>query len=345
MGKQAEKYKLMDIVKCKTEAEEIKDSFLYLEEVNEDGGTVTYVLRWVVRDYRRIAPGIRYRCHYIRIGKSIHTLRILKYDTKARDLRDKRLFCILLGITPSPSDAEVSFVLIGNRNREIYPKNKPKLEHILDRECFYEFSESCVPTEHLDLVSVCKITVGQSVKVAIGIEKSTVCRDFEHLYDSGLLSDVKICVENREFDAHKTVLAARSPVFAAMFRNQMKENSENRIEVADSNETAVGELLRYLYAERTIPLTIDLALDLFELADKYDIQNLKSETANYLRCNFSIENILDILVAAHLHDEKRMKMEAIEYIANNLWYLLKSPKWKIFRSNLELVDCILAYLS
>ncbi|GBO30796.1 Speckle-type POZ protein [Araneus ventricosus] len=335
----------METVKYKKDAEEIDGSFLHVEEANEDEGNITYVLRWVVRDYARIVAGIYYRCHYISIGKSIHNLRILKHDTKVRDFRDRKLYCILLGLTPATSCAKISFVLIGSRNREIQPENKGVLQHILDRRCFYEFSESYLPTEHLDLVAVCKITAAKSIRVGVGIEKSTILQDFECLYGSGLLSDVKLCVGDREFDAHKVVLAARSPVFAAMLRNKMKENSENRIEVEDSNETAVGELLRYLYAEKTIPLTIDLALDLFELADKYDIQTLKSETANYLRCNFSVENILDILVAADLHDEKQMKKEAIEFIADNLWCLLKTPKWKTFRTRLELVDCILAYLS
>ncbi|CAL1262199.1 unnamed protein product, partial [Larinioides sclopetarius] len=47
----------MDTVKYKKDAEEIDDSFLHVEEVNEDEGNVTYVLRWVVRDYARIMAG------------------------------------------------------------------------------------------------------------------------------------------------------------------------------------------------------------------------------------------------------------------------------------------------
>ncbi|XP_055952816.1 TD and POZ domain-containing protein 1-like isoform X1 [Argiope bruennichi] len=336
---------VMDTMKYKKDAEELADSILYLEEVCEDKGDVTYMLRWVVRDYSRFMPGIQYHCHYIRIGKCIHSLKVLKHDTKVKDIRDKRLYSILLGLTPASSCANISFVLIGRRNKEIRPQNKVNLGCNPDRKCFFEFAESDLHTDHLELVALCRITVVGKVNVSPGIEKSTILQDFEALYNSGLFSDVILCIGGREFNVHKAVLAARSPVFAAMFRNEMKENSENRIQIEDSNEIAVEELLRYLYAEKTIPLTPYLALDLFELADKYDIQNLKAETVDYLKCNFSVENILDILVAADLHDERALKAEAIEFISNNLWHLLKTAKWKIFRTNLELVDCILAYLS
>ncbi len=43
------------------------------------------------------------------------------------------------------------------------------------------------------------------------------------LFPQGTFSDVTLSVGATEFKAHKAILAARSPVFAAMFEHSMEE--------------------------------------------------------------------------------------------------------------------------
>ncbi len=52
----------------------------------------------------------------------------------------------------------------------------------------------------------------------------TVCEDFAALLSSEKSSDVEFIVEERSFPAHRLILSARSPYFAAMFQNGMKES-------------------------------------------------------------------------------------------------------------------------
>ena len=52
----------------------------------------------------------------------------------------------------------------------------------------------------------------------------TLSSDLGSLQDRGTFSDVTLSVSGRVFKAHKALLAARSPVFSAMFEHSMEES-------------------------------------------------------------------------------------------------------------------------
>ncbi|GFW63725.1 speckle-type POZ protein [Trichonephila clavipes] len=326
--------------------DEVPDSYLYLQQICKNESKTQYTFKWTVRDYEKISVNKSYSCHYIRIGKELHRLRILKHESKSRDARERRHFYLFLGITPFPSCAEVTISIIGKKDQEIEAECIGRsLGQNSRQNCFFEFAESSIYLKSgLDLIVLCNIFVDDPHgKISIGL-KNNILADFEHLYDNKLFSDMTICVGDKLFNAHRLVLAARSPVFESMFKNEMKESNENRLVITDSDEKTFGEFLRYFYIGEIGPLTSDHALNLLVLADKYDVPELKAEIVDYLRCELSTENALSILIEAHLHNEKVLKREAVEFIGNNLWYIINSPRWKEFRHNLDLVDCILAYV-
>ena len=47
--------------------------------------------------------------------------------------------------------------------------------------------------------------------------------DLASLLSSGSFADVTLEIESQEFQAHRAILAARSPVFSAMFQHAMEE--------------------------------------------------------------------------------------------------------------------------
>jgi len=70
-----------------------------------------------------------------------------------------------------------------------------------------------------------------------------------------------------EFEAHKAVLAARSPVFAAMFEHEMEERKKNRVEITDVDVEVLREMLRFIYTGKSNALD-KMADDLLAAADK-----------------------------------------------------------------------------
>jgi speckle-type POZ protein len=70
-----------------------------------------------------------------------------------------------------------------------------------------------------------------------------------------------------EFQAHKAVLAARSPVFAAMFEHEMEERKQGRVEITDVETEVLREMLRFIYTGKAGGLD-KMADDLLAAADK-----------------------------------------------------------------------------
>ena len=81
--------------------------------------------------------------------------------------------------------------------------------------------------------------------------------DFQKLFESMELSDVTFNVRCRISDSirsvyvctalHKTILAARSPLFAAMFKHPSKEKLSGIVNVPDIEPDVFKVLLRYIY--------------------------------------------------------------------------------------------------
>ena len=74
-------------------------------------------------------------------------------------------------------------------------------------------------------------------------------------------------VEGKEFRVHKAILGAQSPVFAAMFEHETKEQVENRVEIPDMSSDVFEHLLRFIYSGK-VPEMDKVALDLLSVADQ-----------------------------------------------------------------------------
>lgn len=96
-------------------------------------------------------------------------------------------------------------------------------------------------------------------------------KNYQSLLESGHLSDVTIIVGGKEFKLHKTVLAARSPVFLAMFVNNCKEASESRVTIDDIPVDAFEALIKFIYGGLT-PNLESHAMELFVAADKVKLK-------------------------------------------------------------------------
>ncbi|XP_065205293.1 speckle-type POZ protein B-like isoform X4 [Planococcus citri] len=151
------------------------------------------------------------------------------------------------------------------------------------------------------------------------------------------IADVVLSIKGKEFSAHKVILAARSPVFAVMFKHDAKENKENRVNIDDMDEEVVSEMLRYIYTGKCEKLP-ELAYGLLAAGDKYDLNHLKMICAEELYKNLSVENAASILALADMHGVKELKNEVIKFITTRPTEILNTAGWKSIRSNFELAD-------
>lgn len=78
-------------------------------------------------------------------------------------------------------------------------------------------------------------------------------------------------------NAHRFILTARSPVFAAMFNSGMSECLTGKVRIENVDPTTFRDFLKFLYTGMLEP-SADRE-ELFVLADKYQVETLM----NYCR--------------------------------------------------------------
>ena len=93
---------------------------------------------------------------------------------------------------------------------------------------------------------------------------------------NGKMTDVEFLVGEEAFGAHRSLLSARSPVFAAMFASGMKEAETGKVRIEDVDARTFQNLLKFLYTGTLGTSAIDK--ELFRMADKYQVETLIKES-------------------------------------------------------------------
>ncbi|XP_071033416.1 speckle-type POZ protein B-like [Parasteatoda tepidariorum] len=175
---------------------------------------------------------------------------------------------------------------------------------------------------------------------------SVLQNDFRGLFVSKKYSDIKLRVDNDVFLAHRSVLAARSPVFTAMFDQEMSEAKTGIVDIVDIDGKTLNLFLEYLYTESISAMDYEIAKLLLVVADKYQVQSLKDECLSFLKSTISVENVCEVVNIASMVNEDMLKRTAINYVKTNAPKILTSPDWlNWIREHSDLASEILSELS
>lgn len=150
--------------------------------------------------------------------------------------------------------------------------------------------------------------------------------DCSLLFENDALFNLSIIVENREFRVHKEILAAKSPVFLAMFENEMKEKQEKQVNIEDINANVFKEVLRYIYTNTVNDLNTH-AENLFKAADKYNLSKLTIICVDELTRSLNIENAARILTLANKHNARILKERTLNFIKSHIQLIFKTERY------------------
>ena len=159
-------------------------------------------------------------------------------------------------------------------------------------------------------------------------------------------SDVNFNIDGRDFPAHKLILAARSEVFAAMFKHPTKENLTNQIKIEDIEPNVFHEMLRFIYTGR-VPLKMleTMAASLFIAADKYLLDELKIKCENYFTHQMSPENCVVLLLTGDLQNPTKPLKEAAKFFRLLPSQVMATERWaKLEEENPRLLCQIQKFL-
>nr|CAD7444393.1 unnamed protein product [Timema bartmani] len=180
---------------------------------------------------------------------------------------------------------------------------------------------------HVSVVADSVNISGQSNAIQFKVPECRLSDDLGLLFENQKFSDVSLFVSGREFQAHKAILAARSPVFAAMFEHEMEERKQNRVDIKDVEIEVMREMLRFIYTGKATNLE-KMADDLLAAADKYALERLKVMCEEALCTNLSIDNAADTLILADLHSADQLKAQAIDFINTHPTEVMDTSGWK-----------------
>lgn len=119
------------------------------------------------------------------------------------------------------------------------------------------------------------------------------------LYASHLLADISLVVGEISYPAHRVILSASSEVFQCMLLNpQWQESKESVINLFEDPQSCqvFPQFLKYLYTGQ-VRISVETAMPLLSLADKYNIKDLIVLCRDYMLKSIAIAGAKGFLVS------------------------------------------------
>lgn len=128
--------------------------------------------------------------------------------------------------------------------------------------------------------------------------------------------------EHRKIGAHKQLLSAISPVFAAMFNGSWKESTQ--VDLVDASAAAFAAFLCYFYANEVV-VGGEHAVDILNLANKYDLPDLVGGCVSFLLEHVDADNAIDCLGVARTYGAGELAAKCVEVIGADTLHVINSP--------------------
>ncbi|XP_055324032.1 protein roadkill isoform X1 [Sitodiplosis mosellana] len=271
----------------------------------------------------------------------------LRVNPKGLDEESKdylSLYLLLVSCNKSEVRAKFKFSILNAKREETKAMESQRayrfvqgkdwgFKKFIRRDFLLDEANGLLPEDKLTIF--CEVSVvadsvnisGQSNIIQFKVPECKLSEDLGNLFDNERFSDVTLAVGGREFQAHKAILAARSPVFAAMFEHEMEERKQNRVAISDVDHEVLKEMLRFIYTGKA-PNLEKMADDLLAAADKYALEKLKVMCEEALCVNLSVETAADTLILADLHSADQLKAQTIDFINTHPTDVTETLGWK-----------------
>ena len=160
-------------------------------------------------------------------------------------------------------------------------------------------------------------------------------------------TDVAVVTNEKEFKAHKVVLACQSAFFETCLEERWKKEGDgNRIEMLDVPADIMEAILTYMYTGKVTDID-NTAHDLLPKANEYQLEGLKSKCEEALIKALTAETVIDILLMADMHNAQKLKESCMLFIAKNITDVKKSSAWmeeKLKNTNKDLSIEVLEHI-
>jgi speckle-type POZ protein len=154
------------------------------------------------------------------------------------------------------------------------------------------------------------------------VPPSDMHRHFGDFLSSKEGADVKFQVRNKTFSAHRSILAARSPVFKKALLGPMKEGAiSNTIPIDDMEAEVFGALLTFMYTDELPDMKEQeesaVVQHLLVAADRYNLERLKLICEDKLCNHITTDSAASILALAEQHNCSGLKEACFNFLSTS----------------------------
>ena len=167
--------------------------------------------------------------------------------------------------------------------------------------------------------------LGESMSLDPSKHRQELLERLDILRNNDIFCDVTIAVKDKEFKAHRAVLAATSPFFLTLLTSEMKEGNEKliKVELEEATESVMEDALEYLYTGN-VTVVEGRAHNLIATANFLLLPSLKTMAANVLKDTLTTENCVFNYYFAEKYDCVELKDKCREVINTNFSVVMET---------------------
>jgi speckle-type POZ protein len=159
--------------------------------------------------------------------------------------------------------------------------------------------------------------------------EENILKHLSTLLENQHMADVQFVVKGHEIGAHMLILSC-NPVMAAMLDpDKFQEGQTKRVLIDDIEPETFRLLLGYLYTGKFPDVNDALKIEqLLSAAEMYQIEGLKEHCEEYLKPRVTLENVIRLLVVAHLYLAPKLMETCLSYLSDFSKQIWPRPEWK-----------------
>ncbi|KAI3917909.1 hypothetical protein MKW98_000143 [Papaver atlanticum] len=189
----------------------------------------------------------------------------------------------------------------------------------------------------LGTVSMVQTRFEEGKRYVIPVPPSDMIQNLKGLLETEVGSDITFHIGSEEIRAHKSILAARSPVFKAMFYGLVGNPDMKTVVIEEFDPFAFKAMLLFLYSDElpeahelsdsdSVCTSTTLMQHLLAAADRFDLARLKLMCEAKLCEDITADTVADTLFLAEQYQRQELKTVCLNFAAkpDNLGEVMKS---------------------
>ena len=168
-------------------------------------------------------------------------------------------------------------------------------------------------------------SLAESMSVDPSKHRQELLERLDILRNNDSFCDVTIAVKDKEFKAHRAVLAAASPFFLTLLTSDMKESNEQliKVELEEATESVMEDALKYVYTGN-VTVVEERAHNLIATANFLLLPSLKTMVGNVLKETVSTQNCVFNYYFADKYECVELKEKCREVINTNFSVVMET---------------------